>query len=175
MKRFYLIILLFFPFITLAQHQGSVNVMGGSSVTFHVNSLKKWQEGVTLEGWSRVRVRLNNDTSDPTPINGWQFNVKARSTHIAPDGPGTNMDLETLEIRAINVEPLQGTYTGNTPPVTVPLNSDYTMLLSDNQVSNVDLIVTISYDLGTQEWNRLTPYEPGFYFVDLEFQLISTE
>lgn len=174
MKRLYLLILLLIPFIASAQLSADIKVIGGSNVMFHVNSLKKWQEGVTLEGWSRIRIRFNEETT-PTAITGWQLNIKAQSNHIRHDGSGSDMDLETLEIRAINVDPLQGTYTGIAPPVMVPLNSGYVPLISDNQISHVDLIITISYDLGTHDWNRLLGYDPGYYFVDIEFQLISVE
>lgn len=152
---------------------GSISVVGGSSVNFIVNSLKKYDEGVVLEGWSRIRLQFD----DPAPVTtlGWQLNLKAETLTIVSDSGTPDLDLSTLEIRAISVDVLSGSYTGTAVPQTIVLNSGYVELLTDTQTSNVDLIITISYDLGTQVANKLMGSEPGSYFVDLRFQLVSLE
>lgn len=152
---------------------GSIAIIGGSSVHFYVNSLKKWDEGVTLEGWSRVRLRFD----DPAPVTttGWELNLKAETATISSDSGTDDMDLSTLEIRAINVDVLSGSYTGTAIPQMVVLDGNYVELLSDSQISNIDLIITISYDLGTKLTNKLLGNAPGFYFVDLRYQLISVD
>lgn len=151
---------------------GSITIIGGSSVNFHVNSLKKWNEGVTLEGWSRVRLRFD----DPAvTTSGWQLNIKAETASIISDSGTSDLDLSTLEIRAISIDVLSGNYTGTTIPQMLVLNSNYVELLSDIQTSNIDLIITISYDLGTHNSNKLIGNDSGFYFVDLRYQLISVD
>lgn len=152
---------------------GSITIIGGSSVSFHVNSLKKWNEGVTLEGWSRLRIKFD----DPAPVTtlGWQLNIKAETASIISDSGTSDLDLSTLEIRAINIDVLSGLYTGAATPQMVVLNGNYAELLSDTQTSNVDLIITISYDLGTHDTNKLIGSDPGYYFVDLNYQLISVD
>lgn len=174
LKHLLLLPLLAIASIVNAQDpSGSITVIGGTSVHFYVNSLKKWDEGVTLEGWSRIRLKFD----DPAPVTtlGWALNVKAESLGIISDSGSSDMDLNTLEIRAISIDVISGSYTGAAAPQMVILNNNYIELLSDTQISNVDLIVTISYDLGTELTNKLLVNEPGFYFVDLRFQLISVE
>ncbi|PKP35984.1 MAG: hypothetical protein CVT98_09745, partial [Bacteroidetes bacterium HGW-Bacteroidetes-15] len=150
MKIYKFLLLIFILKLTFAVYAqdptGSISVVGGSSVNFFVNSLKKYDEGVVLEGWSRIRLRFD----DPAPVTtlGWQLNLKAETLTIVSDNGTSDLDLNTLEIRAISVDVLSGAYTGTALPQTIVLNNGYVELLSDTQTSNVDLIITISYDLG---------------------------
>ena len=176
MLKLLITVLLFFGSIYLSVGQnstGTINVIGGSSVHLIVNSLKKYEEGVTLEGWSRIRLRFNELV--PLTTVGWQLNIKAQTPDIISDSGGDNLSLSTLEIRAINVEVVKGSYTGTAVPSTIVLNSGYVELLTDNQINDIELIVTISYDLGTKDTNKLLGSEPGYFFVDLEFQLLSID
>lgn len=176
MHKHLITVLFFFGSIYLSVGQnstGTINVIGGSSVPLIVNSLKKYEEGVTLEGWSRIRLRFNELVSSTTA--GWQLNIRAQQSEIISDSGGDNLSLTTLEIRAINVDVVKGSYTGTAVPATVVLNSGYVELLTDTEVNDLELIVTISYDLGTKDTNKLLGSEPGYFFVDLEFQLLSID
>jgi len=133
--------LLFFASIAFAQDPtGSLSIIGGSSVNFHVNSLTKYDEGVTLEGWSRLRLRFD----DPASLTlGWRLNLKAETLSIISDSGTDNLPLTSLEIRAIDVTVLDGAYNGTAIPSTVILDGNYVELLSDSERNNIDLIITI--------------------------------
>ncbi|HDP54834.1 MAG TPA: hypothetical protein ENN24_04015 [Bacteroidetes bacterium] len=162
--------LLFFASIAFAQDPtGSLSIIGGSSVNFHVNSLKKYDEGVTLESWSRLRIRFD-DPGDVTL--GWRLNLKAETLSIISDSGTDNLPLTALEIRAIDVTVLNGAYNGTATPSMIVLDGNYVELLSDSEKNNIDLIITISYDLGTNGTNKLMGSAPGYYYVDLRYQLI---
>jgi len=154
---------------------GSISVIGGGSVPFFVNSLKKWENGVTLENWTRIRIRFN-DPPPTTTTTGWKLDVKPETAQIDAESGTDFLDLNLIHIRVISVAPTAITdpaYTGVAPPppVDVALDAGWVDLITDNQNSNVDLIVTISYDLGITI--PLLGYNPNYYYVDLRFRLTS--
>ena len=151
---------------------GIINAVGGGSVPLMVTSLTKYKDGMSLENWTKIRIRYDDPTATSS---GWILQVQADFGYlgIMSDNGADSLDLETLDIRVVDVD---GTvYTGTSFPVSVPLSNTYAELLRDNQKSSVDLVVTISYDLGIKPAYRLLGKNPGFYFVDLRFNLISKE
>lgn len=176
MKPYILAILVLLSLTTAAQEPDlKLTVLGGSSVPLHVNSLKKWDEGVTLEGWTRLRIRFN-DTNTPPVSTGWRLLLSAEKEGIEYDGSGVDMDLSILEIKVDEVQILSGNIYGGGGILTLtPLSSTQTELLMDNQIHDVDLLVTISYELGVGSVKRLSEYTSGYYLVNLIYTLEQIE
>lgn len=176
MRTCILILLMSLSFITVTAQEPNLKltVLGGSSVSFHVNSLKKWDEGVTLEGWIRLRIRFNDENVPPVS-RGWILTVKAEQESIEFDGNGVDMDLSLLQIRVDDVESLSGnSYNGGGISSLETLVDDPPIeLLSDDQIEDIDLLVTISCELGTDPSSsmRLADYATGYYTVNLIFTL----
>jgi hypothetical protein len=136
--------------------------------------MDQYLNGISLESWSRIRLTYN----DPVPnTSGWILSVRAETSTIKLDGgpEEDDLDLQTIDIRAVHIDVVSGSYTGTAIPQTVALNSSYVPLLTDNQTSNIDLIITISYDLGKKPLFKVLGGVPGFYYVTLRYELVSID
>lgn len=150
---------------------GYVNQNGGGSANLIVNSFPKYKGGISLESWTKLRLKY--DCINGT---GWKLQVAPdlpSTSIVSQDNPADFLDMETLTIRIVDIEVLSGPYTKPVLPFSVQLTSGYVDILNSIQKSGIDLIITISYDLGKVAGYSLLQKNPGLYQVNLRFNLMT--
>jgi len=178
-RNFFVLILgFFFSFETFGQDFARVTTLSGSNPTFIFNSISKYNGGITLNNWTRLKLEM--DASSHT---SWALHVNSQTSNIQSEGGIAFLSLSTFEIRA-NIESENetangGTLVDNSPVILVYDGVGYgSPLLSGtftgDGTTNLEVILTISYDCGTTGANKLLGKAPEYYFVDLVFTLTST-
>lgn len=149
-----------------------LTVQGGRYVDFIVNSLSKYQNGVTYTDWTRVHVYYNDTITGPFAFgNGWQLDFKSNTANIE-GATGLNLDTETIELTASGIN-AGITYNG---PLHLK-NTNSTLVLAPQQVDGntpYNEYINITYHCGKNLsgsgsliWNEKADY----YVVDIVLTL----
>ena len=158
--------------IGYGQDYASVRVLKGGSLTFIVNSFTKYDNGITLEDWTRLRLLMVADGQSK-----WELYVNSMLTNIQSDIGPPHLDLSQIELRITVEDENDPTYALEAQPIVLTYDGfGYgSLIISGNNPGIVgtplDVTLSISYDFGTNI--PLLNSNPGMYFVDLEFTLTS--
>lgn len=139
-----------------------ITVNYGGSVYFHVNSMNKYQNGISYTNYTQLELYYKHDDGGGNPVGSdWELLVKANSPNIIGDG-GNVLSLSQVEIT---------TEIGASSFGPFPLSSADTRIAWGTQtVLEERIIVNISYSCGLPPPGLLGE-SPDYYFVDLEFTL----
>lgn len=144
----------------------------GNYVQIFYNTLNDYQNGVTLNGYTRISIKFRYDGSS-----GWELRLFTNSAEIEYEGgPTGNLDLTALTITP--------TIISTTDP-TITINGSYSLVQGPFDPSKpeqvlvsgkggtvgtnppIEVEISITYSMG----NMLnTP--PGLYFITLQFLLV---
>jgi hypothetical protein len=170
---FFALILQFF-FVTKTNAQADIKDLRviGNFVQFSYNTFDHFENGITLTGWTRARIKFRYDGSS-----GWELRMWAMTTEIEYEGAaGNNIDLSDLEITPIIT---------NTTDATASINALFaldvgpydpvspTQVIADGDEGTVgldpaeDIELTITYKLGA-----MINKPEGLYFVNLVLLLV---
>jgi hypothetical protein len=162
----------FSPNSAFTQDYSRVTVLAGSSPSFIFNSLTKYNNGVSLYSWTRLKLVVKAPSHSK-----WELYVNSQTANIPMDNGVNILDLETFEI-IVNIENENETANGgslsNHTPVTLAYDAGTPILegvFTGDASTNLEVILTISYECGTKGTNKLLGEMPGYYFVDLVFTL----
>ncbi|MDI3528169.1 MAG: hypothetical protein PWR03_2353 [Tenuifilum sp.] len=143
----------------------------GNYVQIFYNTLDDYQNGVTLNGYTRVKIKFRVDGSS-----GWELRVFAQTSTIEHED-GTN----SLPLTALELTPAILSTTDPTASVVTPFNppqgpynpSDATQVIASGTGGTIgtnppiEAEFSISYKTGNMV-NEI----PGLYFVTLQFLLV---
>jgi hypothetical protein len=157
-----------------AENYARIKILSGGAPTFIFNSLRKYNDGVTLVSWTKLRLELNETVPG---YNKWQLAVMANTPVIESDGSAT-LGLNSIYIRIESYDLLSNTTVSDDwSPLELSTGSGPygDILLEGTGVSNVVVEVSLSYDCGTGDVisNQLLGAVPDYYAVDLLFRLYS--
>ena len=167
---------------------GFLMKISGTSVPFFI-SPSQLHDGFTLSNWSKIKLTYDDLDITASATTGWLVQVIADRSSIRYMGSvvgAPDIDLSSLGIRVEDIQII--TTTGSDDSVTgdkfnetqvvlsVPILTSVTysnlIKYNFNKVSKVELEITLSYDLGLD--GSLFGKAPGMYYVNLDFNLIST-
>jgi len=159
-----------------AQTYAKTTILSGGAPNFIFNSLRKYNDGVVLNGWTRLRLELREDVFLHT---GWQLGVSADQSVIQSDGSAT-LDLDVINIVVESVSNLSNTTISTVLPFVYPLamspgpsgHGDVILEGSiDTPSDPVSVELLLSYECGTT--TPLLGSVPEYYTVNLIFILYS--
>jgi len=164
-------VLILKPLISYSQNIKDLREIGNYVQIFY-NTLNDYQNGVTLNGYSRIKLKFRYDGS-----NGWELRVFANSSEIEYEGGASNnLNLSELEISSVVIstsDPSISVTSPFTPPVG-PFNpSDATQVIATGSGGTVgtdppvEMELSFSYHMG-----NMVNKAPGLYFVNLQFLLV---
>jgi hypothetical protein len=176
-KFLVVVLMLFLSKVSNAQTYARVRVLSGGAPIFIFNSLGKYNDGITLSNWTKLRLELNEDIAGHT---GWELGVMARTTTIESDGTAS-LDLDVINIIFQSLDAANNatvdTGEGNSIPLSSgPGPSGYGDVLLEGDITGSDFTVevTLSYECGTVNTSQALLGEvPDYYTVDLLFVLYS--
>ena len=157
----------FLPSFCIAQ-SAKVTVQAGGSVPFTFNSLNKYNEGSTLANWTTLKLNLD----DPLQ-SSWKLTLQALSPTIQSDGSSADLALSTIEARVEIVSTNDPSINNAYSPIVLSDNPLGDIILSGTKVVDLEVIININYDCGTEPTNMLLGKAADFYYIDLSFQLSS--
>lgn len=159
--------LIFFPvFAYSADPVGRQVFAGGQFVQFPINSFQKYNNGMELNDWTRVRVSIQNLPPGTT----WRYKIYTFKTEIIGEMPPNTLDLDYLKIQVVLVNS-SGFASINVD--TAPIDLSITQHSFVTGEGNGEFELLISYKLGIDPLKPLLGENPDYYFVDLEFHLES--
>ncbi|MFN3554770.1 MAG: hypothetical protein ACK4VN_02265 [Bacteroidales bacterium] len=158
-------LLVMIPFLAIPDPPRQV-FAGGQFVQFPINSLHKYRNGMELNNWTRVRVRVDG----LTPTTNWRYIIYALDEDMIGDMPPNKLDLDYLKIQVV-LTSISGftIITADTAPTDL---SQIEHIFVTGQ-GNGEFELLISYKLGIDPLKPLLGERPDFYNVDLEFRLES--
>ena len=173
-----LILFIFGSTIIKGQTCVRLRIFSGGNVSFSFNSLNKYINGITYTDFSKLSVFIKpcdvNADLVSEPIKTWNLYVKASNAVFLCDEVATqNLDLPILKLVAT-------TTLADGTPQDITLTDSFQLLIKGPDVSsgpfssNIQGEVTISYFCGTTiPYVATSVYgeKPGYYYVDLEFNL----
>jgi hypothetical protein len=138
--------------------------VSGSSVQFIFSSLSNYNNGIELDGWTRLKIKYKFSGT------GWKLLLKASDSYILYEGDAGNDipvgDLELITTLISSDDP--------TTSITNSLNpSVVDQVLATGNGGNPDQVnveITINYRLGFPP-NTMINKPGGIYFVSLYFLL----
>ncbi|MFO8068095.1 MAG: hypothetical protein R6U11_10990 [Bacteroidales bacterium] len=142
-----------------------IRITSGGSVSFNINSLNKYKEGVDYNQWTRIAIHFSDDV-DPTKV--WKLEFKSMTAQIEGDS-GVDLDLSYISIFAED----GGGITDLSPYIEPEqeLTSLYQpLIMGAPQGSFDDNIIILSYKCG-KGIDKLLGEPPGYYVVDIELKL----
>lgn len=145
----------------------SIEVRGGSGVFLIFNSLKRYDQGVVLDNWTKVTLNFNA----PTAV-GWELRVSSSTATIEAEEVATDLDLSSIELRATIVNSNDPTIINKSPVV---LSQAGDVLLSGSGNTAIAIDLEISYDCGTNAGNRMLGKSPDNYVTTLVLTLVSVD
>ncbi len=167
---FVAVILLYCTKSSIAQNlETKIMVESGGSVQFNINSMRKYNEGMALDDWTRLAISFH-DTDDNTKT--WKLEIKSIESTIKGDY-GHDLPLDKIII-----ESRDGEGTNNLEPYIV----DEEVILSDGWqplVENApqgdfsDNKIYLSYRIGTgeEEEDALLGNHPDYYTVTIDLRV----
>lgn len=163
----------FYHFNVNGQIQVKVNITGGKPVHFSFNTINKYNNGIELIDWTKVRV-IVNDARPATITKGWELWAFTSSSDIE-SSDGSTIPVSELEIR---VRPEAG-FTGTPAPgaeVWIPLNNNISIgrkILEDTDFTGVQWDLNIDYRIGAG--GSLINNNWELYYADIIFVLTTVE
>lgn len=149
-----------------------LSLQSGGNVYFSFNSLEKYNNGISYNDWTKVKVYFV-DTTNLGVQNStkWKLSVRSTRDKIYGDG-GNDLPLSTIEFTTNSND---GGVVYNNPTILQDINT----ILISNGSQTVDVVagtswltdVFISYHCGTNVANKLLGKPPDYYTVDLVFTL----
>lgn len=148
------------PFPT---HEVYIRVTGGRNVQLNVNSFARYNNGYTLENWTRLVI----DIPESVRAAGqpWSLYAFADSNQLLGDMFGNLLDAGYITLTATRVS-------GDiTPAVGGRLvATERTLKLADG-IGHGRFELMISYGIGTEADRRLLGHPADIYFTDVWFQV----
>jgi hypothetical protein len=176
-RRFaFFALLLCFQINTVCGQKTSSRIIveSGGNVPLIVNSLKKYDEGVVLENWTKLYISFSDSIEGTpnivNPASTWQLGVRANEATMYGDYFGFDartLNLDYLRVEVTGIESVGGSplYTGS-PTEIVLSDADQTLITGGPQGN---YRITLSYKLGKDA--KLLGHPPDYYLVDLIFTL----
>ncbi|MFP4557618.1 MAG: hypothetical protein ACLFNU_12185 [Bacteroidales bacterium] len=171
---FFVWVLIFMPIGAKAQDPLLDLRVTGNFVEFNYSALEHFNNGISLNSWSRVRIRFKDSGST-----GWELRMWALSSAIHYEGDSSNdIDLVDLEIIPSITSTTDGTAAVNNGFVLEEgplneLNIDQVLAYGDGGTVGgdppIEVELVITYNLG-----QMTNKPEGLYFVNLNLRLIET-
>jgi len=162
-----LLIVVLFPFQAKSDPIKDLRVIG-SSVPFVFNTMGQYNNGITLTGWTRIRIRYLFTGKNP-----WQLLINAADTYLRYEGDAIHdipvSDLKIDVTVAVSNDPSLpvGTLTtlsGSDAPQQLASGAG----LAPPTVVDVELVIT--YKMGVPP-NIMLGKPNGLYYVQLELLL----
>lgn len=169
-KLFFLTIFLvgwLFPFQAKCDPIKDLRVIG-SSVPFVFNTLGQYNNGITLSGWTRLRIRYLYTGNNP-----WELLINAADTHLRYEGDAIH-DIPVSDLK-IDVT----VAVSNDPSLPVGTSTSLSGSDASQQLASgaglvppsvVDVELVITYKIGIPP-NILLGKPNGLYYVQLELLL----
>jgi hypothetical protein len=141
-------------------------------VDFNVNSLYKYQNGMTLSNWNTLAVSF----VDTVNVSTWKLQFMAEPAYLQSDGGSANLDLGTIEMV---VQDGGGNYNLESNNNIVDPGGDGDFALQNTWTDIItgapegsfeDFRIIISYKCG-QGSVSLMDKDPDYYFVDIYFRV----
>jgi len=150
----------------------AIRVESGGSVSFSINSMTKYNEGVKYNEWTRIGILVDLNAADHEDKDHWKLEFKANTENIIGDS-GNELDLDYIYLVAKNDG---ATDLGFYIQEEKPLESGYQTLVEDVDLSGGfdDFKILITYKCGRdpKEQDKILLGEPpGYYYVDIEFKV----
>ena len=146
----------------------AIRVESGGSVSFSINSMTKYNEGVKYNEWTRIGILVDLEHEEHADENNWKLEFKANTENIIGDS-GNELDLEYIYLVAKDP---------NEDGIAVyeqELTSQWQTLVEGNKsVGFDDFKILITYKCGRdpkEEDKILLGEPPGYYYVDIEFKV----
>ena len=146
----------------------AIRVESGGSVSFSINSMTKYNEGVKYNEWTRLGILVDLEHEEHADENNWKLEFKANTENIIGDS-GNELDLEYIYLVAKDP---------NEDGIAVyeqELTSQWQTLVEGNKsVGFDDFKILITYKCGRdpkEEDKILLGEPPGYYYVDIEFKV----
>jgi hypothetical protein len=164
------IVILFFQVnLVFAQETRIIRIQSGGTVSFNINSFKKYEDGMVLNNWTLVAI---NFIDAAAPLATWKLEFVALKGTIEGDYLGASdldLDLITLEVQNEGVNDLSGLIQGSG---VYPLSATPTAIILGGgpQGGFEDNKLLISYNLGTGA-KKLLNNPANYYYIDIEFIL----
>jgi len=151
----------------------AIRVESGGSVSFSINSMTKYNEGVKYNEWTRIGILVDLDAAEHDGNNNWRLKFKANTENIIGDSED-NLELDYIYLDAKDgggTETLDGYIQEEKP-----LESNYQTLVEGVELSGGfdDFKILITYKCGRdpkEEDKILLGEPPGYYYVDIEFKV----
>lgn len=144
-----------------------IRVESGFTVPFHINSLKKYENGDELRDWTRIAISANPDSI--SPMERWSVKVKASDPQLIGDY-GRMLNLEYISIQANLISGDPSKIISVLPiPELIHSDPDPGHLLIEGEGPGV-FIFLITYEIGKNS-NVLLGQYPDYYFFQLYFDL----
>lgn len=138
-----------------------VRIESGGIVPFHINSMRKYNDGQVLAEWTILSFHIENY---PEAIE-WEVELST-SGNLFQGDYGNTLATEGLIVKAHEIIPSdpglffpQFTDLGSTPQTLV------------QGTGNGTFFITVTYELGTQEEHTLLGENPDYYFSELYYVL----
>lgn len=116
--------------------------MGGQYVYFPIHSMHMYMNGMKLNEWTRVRVRITG-LGEEAP---WEYSIRALGSAFNGDKPSNTLDLDFLRIQVAlgtnNFDPANITLESTGP---FEISASEQLLVSGN--GNGEFVLIISYEL----------------------------
>ncbi len=144
-----------------------VRVESGGSVSFRINSMNKYNEGVEYNDWSRIAVYFIDEDDE---FRTWNLQYKATTLNIIGD---SGIDLY-LDLDYLTIEAKDGGGGNDLSGYVQPekeLDSEFQTLIENAPQGNFsDNKIIITYRFG-KGGNILLGEPPGYYVVDIVFEV----
>jgi hypothetical protein len=165
LRRFLCGCFLIFWQTVLFSQNGELLIETGGNAVFHINSIKKYNDGQSLDNWTRLSISI----SGLGAADGWRVEVLAEDPTLDGDNWGRNLDVDYLSVSASANNPASGAL--NYFPVNAVGVGPQNLITG---TGNGLFIVNVSYGLGLDLLgtdNILLGEWPDYYTVRLFFDL----
>lgn len=156
-----------FPFQAKSDPLKDLRVIG-SSVPFVFNTMGQYNNGITLTGWTRIRIRYLYTSKNP-----WQLLINAADTHLRYEGDA----IHDIPVSDLKMEVTVVASNDSSLPVgtsTTLSGSDASQQLASGSglapPAVVDVELVITYKIGIPP-NIMLGKPNGLYYVQLELLL----
>jgi hypothetical protein len=96
LRRFFFVCFLICWQTILFSQNGELLIETGGNVVFHINSIKKYNDGQELNNWTRLAISI----SGLAPADVWRIEVSADGSKLQGDNWGRDLDVDYLSVSA---------------------------------------------------------------------------
>lgn len=168
---FFLIISVFasaqhsFGRLTEIQDTFRVGVQSGGNIQFEVNSLHRYNTGITYTDWTTLRIHCDTLSIGHESI--WQLEVKAMETEdsLQSNYPDRSLGSDNITLEAVNLTVIDGGTATLTGEITLSNNYQSLIESGDAGTYEVDIRYTLGPTLGRP---------PAYYTTTLDFYMSTT-